>query len=51
MQKEIVIDLSSFTKMELANIEQAALSMGMSMQQYVVFLMSGVATPKAKPAP
>jgi hypothetical protein len=45
MQSEITIDLTHFTPLELANIERAASEKQMTLEQFVTFLISGVATP------
>lgn len=46
MQNEIVIDLSAFTPMELSNIRAAAAAKKMTLDEYLIFLLSGVATPQ-----
>lgn len=45
MQNAITVDLTQFTPMELANIELAANSKKMSIEEYIIFLLQGVATP------
>lgn len=46
MQNEITIDLSAFTPMELSNIQAAASAKKMTLHEYLIFLLSGVATPE-----
>lgn len=46
MQSVITVDLSYFTPMERANLERAASEKQMTLEQFVTFLLSGVATPQ-----
>ena len=47
MQKtNILIDLSGFTPSELLKIEAAAEAKKMTIEQFVLFLLQGVQTPK-----
>lgn len=43
--QNVTVDLSMFTDMELQAIELAASSKNMTLVEYIVFLLSGVATP------
>ena len=42
----LTIDLSRFTDMERQSLEAAAAINNMTLEQYVAFLIQGVATPK-----
>ena len=46
MQNVVTIDLSQFTAMELANIKLAAQGKKMTLEEYIAFLLQGVATPR-----
>lgn len=45
MENHLTVNLSDFTPMELANIENAAKAKNMTVQEYIIFLLEGVATP------
>ena len=45
--KQVTIDIDSFTQQEQQAIQSAAASLNMTLSDYIIFLLQGVATPPA----